>query len=102
MASTFKNYKSTGTGVTFDTVYTVPASTSSVIVGINIANLLSEEIAVTIIAGGLHLIKDCPIPVGSALSPLEGKIILEETEAVTVKCNRGSGCDVLVSVMEQT
>lgn len=102
MASTFKNYKSTGTGVTFDTVYTVPASTASVVIGVNVANLLSEEIEVTVIAGGLHIVKDCPIPAGSALSPLEGKIILEETETVTVKCNRGSGCDVLVSVMEQT
>lgn len=102
MASTFKNYKSTGTGVTFDTVYTVPASTASVVIGVNVANLLSEEIEVTVIAGGLHIVKDCPIPAGSALSPLEGKIILEETETVTVKCNRGAGCDVLVSVMEQT
>lgn len=102
MASTFKNYKSTGTGVSFETVYTVPASTAAVIIGVNVANLLAEEIAVTIIAGDLHLVKDCPIPVGSALSPLEGKLILEETETVTVKCNRGAGCDVLVSVMEQS
>jgi len=102
MPSTFKNYKSTGTGVSFETVYTVPASTSSVVVGINVANLLTEEIKVTVTAGGLHLVKDCPIPAGSALSPLEGKIILEETETVTVKCNLNNACDVIVSVMEQS
>lgn len=102
MANTYKNYTATSTGVVTSTIYTVPSDTVGVFLGINLANLLSEQIEVTVIAGGVHIIKDCPIPAGSALSPLEGKIILEAAETITVKCNRNLACDVIVSVLEQT
>lgn len=102
MANTFKNYTATGTGISTTTVYTVPVDTTSVIVGVNVANLLTEQITVDVAAGGVHIVKNCPIPSGAALSPLEGKIVLETGETVTIKSNRNLSCDVIVSVMEQT
>lgn len=102
MANTFKNYTATATGIHATTVYTVPAATTGVVVGINVANLLNEQITIDVVAGGVHIVKNCPLPSGAALSPLEGKIILEASETVTIKSNRNLSCDVIVSVMEQT
>ena len=50
----------------------------------------------------VYVIKGAPIPSGSALSVLDGKIILETTDTVIVTSDTASSCDVIVSVLEQT
>ena len=102
MANTFKNYTAKSVGAVNTTVYTVPSSTTSVVTGINIANTVEEQIVVEIQIGGVFLIKNAPIPVGSSLSPLDGKIIIETTDTVIVKSDQSASCDVLISVLEQT
>ena len=102
MANTFKNYTSTSVGTSATTTYTVPASTTSVMVGCTISNTTSSEIKIDVQAAGAYVVKDAPIPSGSALSVLDGKIILETTDTVVVTSNTASSADVIVSVLEQT
>ena len=49
MANTFKNYvSSSAVGTSETTIYTVPSSTTAVIIGCNIANVTSSQIKVTV------------------------------------------------------
>ena len=48
MANTFKNYVSAAVGTSETTVYTVPSSTTAVIIGCNVANITSNQIRVTV------------------------------------------------------
>lgn len=100
MASTFKNYTVEGT-TTGATLYTVPASTTGVIIGLNLANKTTSAVTASVQLGTTYIIKDAPIPAGSALSILDGKIIAETTEVVTVTASANTAVDALLSVLEQ-
>ena len=102
MANTFKNYTSTNVGTSAATVYTVPALTTSVMIGCNISNTTSAQITVDVQAAGAYIVKGAPIPSGSALSVLDGKIILETTDTVVVTSDTATSADVIVSALEQT
>ena len=102
MANTFKNYTSASVGTGATTTYTVPSSTTSVMIGCNLANRTVSQIKVDVQVAGVYLAKGVPIPAGSALSALDGKIILETTDTVVVTSDTASSCDVIVSVLEQT
>lgn len=101
MANVFKN--STGEGSTAGTaVYTVPASTTAIILGLNLSNKVSATETASVLLGSTYIIKDAPIPVGSSLSVLDGKIIAEAAETITVTTSADTAIDVIVSVMEQS
>lgn len=102
MANTFKNYTSASVGTGATTVYTVPASTTSIMMGCNLANRTTSQIAVDVQVAGVYLIKGAPIPANSALGVLDGKIILEAADTVVVTSDTASSADVIVSVLEQT
>ena len=102
MANTFKNYTSASVGTGATTVYTVPSATTSVMIDFNLANRTASQVKVDVQVAGVYLAKGVPIPAGSALSVLDGKIILETTDTVVVTSDTASSCDVIVSVLEQT
>ena len=102
MANTFKNYTSASVGTSPVTTYTVPASTTSVMIGCNLSNTSSAQITVDVQAAGIYIVKGAPIPAGSALSVLDGKIILETTDTIVVTSDTASSADVIASVLEQT
>lgn len=102
MANTFKNYTSASVGTGATTVYTVPASTTSIMMGCNLANRTTSQIAVDVQVAGVFLVKGAPIPANSALSVLDGKVILEAADTVVVTSGTASSADVIVSVLEQT
>lgn len=102
MANTFKNYTSASVGTSEQTVYTVPASTTAVVIGLNIANREASTITVSAELGTTYIVKDAPIPAGSALSVLDGKIIAETGETISVTSNTAASADVIVSVLEQS
>ena len=52
MANTFKNYTGSAVGTSPSTVYTVPALTTSVTIGLNIANVSSGIITVDVQCAG--------------------------------------------------
>lgn len=102
MANTFKNYTNASVGTGATTTYTVPASTTSVMIGCNLSNTTTSQIKVDVQAAGVYLVKGVPIPAGSALSVLDGKVILEAADTVVVTSDTATSCDVIVSVLEQT
>ena len=102
MANTFKNYTSTSVGTSPVTTYTVPSATTSVTIGLTIANTTASQITVDVQAAGVYVVKGAPIPAGSALSVLDGKIILEAADTVVVTSSASSSADVILSVLEQS
>ena len=102
MANTFKNYTSASVGTGATTTYTVPSATTAIMMGCNLANRTDSQIAVDVQCAGVYLVKGAPIPANSALSVLDGKIILETTDTVVVTSDTASSADVIVSVLEQT
>lgn len=102
MANVFKNYTSSGVGTSPTTVYTVPASTTAVVIGLNAANVETSQIAVDAQLAGAYLVKGAPIPANSALSLLDGKIILETGDTVVVTSDTAASADIILSVLEQS
>ena len=102
MANTFLNYTSASVGTSPVTTYTVGASTTAVVIGLNISNVTGSQIAVDVQVAGVYLVKGVPIPANSAVSVLDGKIILETTNTVVVTSDAATSADVIVSVLEQT
>tara|TARA_R110000803_G_scaffold76882_1_gene141676 strand:- start:398 stop:706 length:309 start_codon:yes stop_codon:yes gene_type:complete len=102
MANTFKNYVSASVGTSAVTVYTVPSSTTSVVIGLNVANRSASQITADVQLGSTYIIKAVPIPVASSLSVLDGKIIMETTETLVVTSSASSSADVILSVLEQS
>ena len=84
------------------TTYTVPASTVAVVIGCSVANVTASQITFSVQAAGVYLVKDVPLPAGSAISVLDGKIILEAADTVVVTCDTASSADVILSVLEQS
>lgn len=102
MASVFKNYTSVDVGTTPTTIYIVPASTTAVILGLNLANVTGSQVTVTAELSGTAIIKDAPVPSGSTLSILDGKLIAETGEVITITSDTATSVDVIMSVMEQS
>ena len=103
MANLFKNYTVSCTDGTQTTAYTVPASTTAVVIGCNVANTTTTQVSVDIKVAGKFLVKGAPLPANSGLSVLDGKIILEAADTLTVTSSDSSGnVDAIVSVLEQT
>lgn len=102
MAQTFKNYTADSIGTTPTTVYTVASATTSILIGVNLANTTASQITVSAQLGTTYIVKNAPIPSGGALSVLEGKIIAEAADTIVVTSDTASSCDAIVSVLEQT
>ena len=102
MANVFKNYTSASVGTSPATVYTVPGATVAVTIGLTIANTTASQITVDVQCAGVYVVKGAPIPAGSALSVLDGKIILEAADTVVVTSSAATSADVILSVLEQS
>ena len=107
MANAFKTHDSAGIGTSDVTVYTHPGSgTDTVVIGIVLANVTTSQIKATVQldAAGTHIIKDVPIPAGTSLDALPGKIVLDGTTNynIVVSSDTASSLDCVVSVLEQT
>ena len=116
MANEFKtfsaqNIDTSSTGKT--TLYTCPANTETTIIGLNIANILSVSITVTVefYDGGAgsasnlrHIVKDAIVPVGSSLVVVGGdqKIVMNATDVLKVYASQDNSCDAVLSVLEIT
>ena len=110
MANTFKLKTKAGV-TTLATVYTVPSSTTSIVLGMMIGNTTANAITSTVTLSSDtsdtetnaddELITNAPIPGNSTLELLSGnKIVMQTTDLIRVY---GSGAvDVTLSIMEIT
>ena len=108
MANTFKLKSKANVGVTTAGVYVVPSSTSTVIIGITLANTSGSSINVGVgvtraSADDISLLKNVPIPQGSSLEVMQGnKVVLETTDTFTAKSDVNNSLDVALTIMEIT
>jgi len=111
MANAFKTFtaQNIDTSSGKATLYTCPANTETTIIGLNIANILSVSITVTVelLDGGstiTHVVKDAIVPVGSSLVAVGGpqKIVMNATDVLKVYGSQANSCDAVLSVLEIT
>ena len=100
MANTFKLKTKANVGVTTVGIYTAPAATTTVVIGITMANTSGSgvNVGVGITRAGttedVKLLKNAPIPQGSSLEFMAGnKIVLEATDTVTVDSDTNNSVD---------
>lgn len=103
MAQTFTNAVANNV-TTVTTIYTAPASTTSVVIGLVIANDSGSDTTVTVSAvkgaTTVNLLNTAPLPSGSNLSVLSNnnRLVLLTTNSITVTA--AASVDVIASIME--
>ena len=121
MANTFKVFTIADVAVdsgTFSTIYTVAGSTTSVVLGLNIANKTSSDRDVTVKLASdtgsrtgsndasnqnITLLNVVSVPADTTLEVFAGqKIVMETTDVLTIGASAGSSLDATLSVMEIT
>jgi len=108
MANTFKNSITGSVGTTSFTVYTTPIETSTTVIGLNVSNIVGENINVDVkindnsASENRFLIKGALITPGSSLVAVGGnqKVVLESEDTIEVISSASGSADVVVSVLE--
>jgi|11BtaG_2_1085332.scaffolds.fasta_scaffold06287_2 hypothetical protein len=78
------------------------------LIGINAANKGTSQILVTFLVTDAdntpfyYILKDAPVPVGSALQVLDGgaKVVLQSGDILKAYADTASACDVWISVVD--
>ena len=113
MANTFKLKTKAGIDASLVTIYTVPSSTTTVIIGLTIANIKGASVTadVKVISdtsdtetnADVYIAKDIPLPAGSSVEVMAGnKIVLQATDKIQVKGSVTDAVDAVLSIMEIT
>jgi len=109
MANTFKRSSVDEIGTTAEELYTVPSSpsTRAVLIGGLLSNTsnatCNATVTVTIGSDVINLIgENTPIPANTALSFIDGKIVVLTTDVVKVKGSVAGALDAHISYMEIT
>ena len=104
---------------TDEPLYTVPSSTTAIVVGFHVCNILTNTIKITVtissdtgsnssaFGGGTNkdafLVKNVPIPEGSTIELLSGnKIFLEDTDIIKIQSDTAASFNCVLSFVEQT
>jgi hypothetical protein len=116
MANTFKvksnDAMPTSAGTPL-TLYTVPSSTTAIVLGLILANVHSASVTASVQLVSdtsdtetnqtTWLVKDVSIPVGSSLELLSGsKLVMQTTDVIKIDCSVSAKIDASLSIMEQT
>ena len=108
MANTFKLKTKANVGVSTSNVYTVPSATTTVVIGVTLANTSGSSINVGVgvtraSTDDVKLMKNVPIPQGSSFEFMAGnKVILETTDTLTAESDVSNSLDVALTIMEIT
>lgn len=108
MATTnaFRSKTKSAVGTTYVDVYTVPANTATVLIGLNLACMATSSIVADVFINkatgdDVYLVKTIPIPTGASFEVLSGqKITLEVGDKVQVRCDTSAGMDVIMSFLD--
>ena len=104
MAQNFRRYTGNNIGASPSTILT--ADSYDTIVGIHVTNIHTAAINVDVYindgANDIYLIKDAPIPAGSALQVLDGgaKFVVQSGDRIYVQSDTASSLDVWVSTVD--
>ena len=110
MANIFKNSITGSIGTTGVIVYQVPAATTTTVIGVNIANVVAQNISVSVTlrdssaSKTVYLVKDALIVQGSSTILVGGeqKVVMESGDYLTVFSSVATSADVIVSALELT
>ena len=108
MANTFKLKTKANVGVTTSNVYTVPSATTTVVIGVTLANTTGSSINVGVgvtraSTDNVKLMKNVPIPQGASFEFMAGnKVVLETTDTLTAESDVSNSLDVALTIMEIT
>ena len=116
MANTFKvktNGAMPASAGTPLTLYTVPSSTTTVVIGLTLCNIHTTAVAadVQLVSDTsdtetnetVLLIKDVSIPAGSSLEVLSGgKYVMQTTDIMKIDCSVSAKIDATLSILEIT
>ena len=108
MANTFKLKTKANVGTTTSDVYVVPSATTTVVIGVTLANTTGSSINVGVgvtraSSDDVKLMKNVPIPQGSSFEFMAGnKVVLETTDTLTAVSDVNNSLDVALTIMEIT
>ena len=111
MANTFKLKTKASLTTSLAAVYTVPSSTTAIVLGISLANKDSSSRTADVLIvsdtsdvetnANSYLGYGLPIPVGGTLEVMAGnKLVLQTTDIIQAKASAGSAVDIIISIME--
>ena len=104
MAQNFRRYKSNDVGASAATLFT--ADSNDTIVGISVANITTSSVIASVFindgSDDIYLVRNCPIPSGSALQVLDGgaKFVVQSGDILKVISDTASSLDVWVSTVD--
>jgi len=109
MANNFKSYTLSNVGTGTSDVYTVPSSTTSVVIGLSLVNTTVASVTANVLVDKsgaqdtVYLAKSLEVPDSSFYEFNSGnKVILETGDKLQVSSSASSSIDVMLSVLEQT
>ena len=111
MANTFKSKTFDGSSTNADTlmtVYTVPSSTTTIVLGLTLCNLTSNAVEVTVTytnndGDNVNITKLAQIPGKASLELMTGnKYVMETSDILKVKSSAANSLDSTLSIMEIT
>ena len=110
MANTFKSYTTASIGQSTSTIYTVPSGTTTIVIGIALANKLNTGSTVTAdvfvdkaSGSDVYMIRNVELYDGGSFTLAgTGKIILNTGDKLKMSASANFSVDVIVSVLEQT
>ena len=95
-------------GIATQNVYVVPSATTTVVIGITLANVSGSGAIVGVgitrpSADDVKVLKNVPIPQGSSLEFMQGnKVVLETTDTFVAESDVNNSLDVALTIMEIT
>ena len=108
MSNTYKLKTKANVGITTQNVYVVPSATTTVVIGITLANTSGSGCLVGVgitrpSTDDVKLLKNAPIPQGSSLEFMSGnKVVLETADTITVDSDTNNSVDATLTIMEIT
>ena len=116
MANTFKvktNAAMPASAGTPLTIYTVPSSTQTIVIGLTLCNVHTTSVTATVkiesdtsdteTNENVTVAKDVSVPVGSSLELLSGgKYVLQTTDVLKIDCSIAGKIDATLSILEIT
>ena len=108
MANTFKLKTKANVGISTENIYGVPSATTTVVIGITLANISGSGAVVGVgitrpAADDVKVLKNVAIPQGSTLEFMQGnKVVLETADTLTLNSSTNNSIDAALTIMEIT
>ena len=108
MTNTFKLKTKANVGISTENIYVVPNATTTVVIGITLANISGSGAIVGVgitrpAADDVKVLKNVAIPQGSTLEFMQGnKVVLETADTLTINSSTSNSIDAALTIMEIT